>query len=341
MQPQSPNHSPEATLPKKRRAVVVVHDLAPHAQDLNWVEACSRALGPDVEVTEVRCTNFDAVRKAAEEAAYAGVWLVISIGGDGTAYHVINGIGTHPTLICPLPCGTNNELAFQLGFSKNIAANVDALGQFEPVEIDAMRANGNRFSFGAHMGWSLDSLVEYNNLRGKGRVWRFLIKTIGQLLFTGIILWKGFIKPSATGGSLRISYRDLADQSIKSREVDILNFILCGPPILSTGFHMTPVSDMADGKFETVLVLRTSTRELLKILGDGRKGTQFDNPGTTYIQTNWMEITAGKNMSFGVDGEKIPHSEKYCIDIDPVPIRVWAPKGKRPGLPKAAEGLVS
>lgn len=324
---------------QRRQAVVLVNDLAPHANALDWVAACSHGLGPGVEVRLVRVTGFEAVRQAAAAAAQAGVWLVISVGGDGTAMAVINGIGSHPTRICVLPGGTSNQLVYNLGQSFKIADNVNALSQFQPIAIDAMRINGIRFASLALTGWMGDALIAYNRLRAKGAFWRSITRPFGPLPYFMIAFWL-LRNPGALGGPMKFAYVDAQDNAKKTLEMDVHLFSLSGPPTINEGqTKLNSASDMADGKLEVILIPRSTRMGLFRALGAMSKGDHGSIPGFQTFQTDRVEITLGRKMDLCIDGEEIPYSDHCVVDFDPAPILMLAPRGRKPGSRKLSNPL--
>lgn len=318
---------------ERRKAVVLVNDLAPHAYALNWIEACSQGLGPNVEVSLVRVIGFEAVRKAAAAAAADGVWLILSVGGDGTAFAVINGVGSLPTRICVLPGGTANQLVYNLGQSFNLAENARRLGEYEPIAIDAMRVNGTRFASLTLVGWMGDALIAFNRLRANS-FWKRVTRPLGAVMYFAIAFWL-LRKSDAIGGPMHISYVDAKDNTTKTIDTDAYLLSIMGPPTINEeNTKLVPYSDMADGKMEVLILPRTNRRRLIATLGAMAKGNHLSFPEIQHFQTTKMEITLGRKLDFCVDGEEFPHSDKYVFDIDPAPILMMAPRGRRPGSPK-------
>jgi diacylglycerol kinase (ATP) len=316
---------------QRRHAVILVNDLAPGANKLNWVEACSRGFGPGVDVSLVRVSGFEAVRREASAAADAGAWVVISVGGDGTCNAIINGIGARPTQVCVVPAGTSNGLAYVLGYGMNIANIMASLGQYIPIEIDAMRVNGYLCSGLAAAGWMSDAALSFNQFRARGKFWRVIGKLLGTSIYTSFFLW-GLMRPDKLGSPLHISYVDAQDKSKRELDIDIQNLMLLGPPVLDNGrYKLHPQADMSDGKMELLLIRRTSRAGLFKALSGMQDGSHLKLPQVTSIQAERFELVFERKTRVSVEAEGIPYSDKYIIDIAPTPLRFLAPPGTRPG----------
>ena len=65
---------------------------------------------------QVQPTKFKGhATELAKQAALAGCQLVLAAGGDGTLGEVANGLAGTDTMMAPLPVGTANSFAKELG----------------------------------------------------------------------------------------------------------------------------------------------------------------------------------------------------------------------------------
>lgn len=332
-----PPHDPAnaASPAAERRAVVIVNNLAPRAYALDWSEVCSRSLGPGVAVKVVRVSGFEAVRQAAQEAAAAGAWLVVSVGGDGTLNSVINGVGDHPTLVTTLPGGTANSFAYQLGLSDDLAAGAAALGTFTPVQFDSMRVNGVRFCLVMSAGWLADAILAYNRFRSGGSWFgRVLSRLLGPFVYVFFMFW-GLRNLERIGSPMSVRYLDAKDNEWKSLEVDMSWMMITGPSA-SGGkgeLKLVPSSDMADGVIELLYMKKGQNvrGSLIKSLTAMQKGTLMDMPEISFVQARKMEVRFRRPTEVIVDGEPLAPSDVYHVDVTPAQFRLFGPPGKRPG----------
>jgi diacylglycerol kinase family enzyme len=95
------------------------------------------------------------------EAAAAHYDIVVAFGGDGTVNEAANGLAGSRTALTPLPGGSNNVFAKELGIPNDVVdATEHLLGmadRWEPRAIDLGMVNGRYFTFAAGMG--LDASV--------------------------------------------------------------------------------------------------------------------------------------------------------------------------------------
>lgn len=80
--------------------------------------------------------------------------LVISVGGDGTFYEVMNGNfkRSEPLVLSHIPLGTTNDIGHMYGLNKNIISNLKLILNGEIKEVDICNINGRDFVYVASYG---------------------------------------------------------------------------------------------------------------------------------------------------------------------------------------------
>lgn len=97
------------------------------------------------DLTVAVTTGPGDARRLAEEAARAGAGLVLSVGGDGTANEVAQGLIGSPTALGIVPVGSGNGLARCLRIPLDPAEALAALEDGVTRAIDVGTANGRPF----------------------------------------------------------------------------------------------------------------------------------------------------------------------------------------------------
>lgn len=80
--------------------------------------------------------------------------IVISVGGDGTFYEVMNGNlkRENPLILGHIPVGTTNDIGHMYGLGKNIITNLRMLLDGEVREVDMCNINNRDFVYVASFG---------------------------------------------------------------------------------------------------------------------------------------------------------------------------------------------
>lgn len=120
-----------------------------------------KALSADHDVTLAETTRRGHATRLAMGAAASGTDVVVVLGGDGTLNEAANGLAGTDTALAPLPGGSTNVFARQLGLPDDpIEATgglLDSLEQGRLVPIGLGVVNGRYFLF--HVGVGFDAAV--------------------------------------------------------------------------------------------------------------------------------------------------------------------------------------
>lgn len=102
---------------------------------------------PKVIITEYRGHAEEIVQNISSD-------LVISVGGDGTFYEVMNGNlkRKNPIVLSHIPLGTTNDIGHMYGLTKNIIANLRLILDGEVKEVDMCNINNRDFVYVASFG---------------------------------------------------------------------------------------------------------------------------------------------------------------------------------------------
>lgn len=120
-----------------------------------------KALSADHEVTLAETTRRGHATRLAMGAAAAGTDVVVVLGGDGTLNEAANGLAGTDTALAPLPGGSTNVFARQLGLPDDpIEATGDLLAALDadtirPIGLGVV--NGRYFVF--HVGIGFDAAL--------------------------------------------------------------------------------------------------------------------------------------------------------------------------------------
>ena len=102
---------------------------------------------PLVIITEYRGHAEEIIQKVESD-------LVISVGGDGTFYEVMNGNlkRKKPIVLSHIPVGTTNDIGYMYGLGKNIISNLRLILDGEIKDVDICNINNRDFVYVASFG---------------------------------------------------------------------------------------------------------------------------------------------------------------------------------------------
>lgn len=113
----------------------------------------------------------DAAR-IAQQAVAGGADLILVLGGDGTINEALNGMVNSATALAPLPAGTANVLAIELGLGSRLDRAIARLAECaaKRIAVGRLCGAGSTRHFLLMGGAGLDATIVYNlNPRLKAR----------------------------------------------------------------------------------------------------------------------------------------------------------------------------
>jgi len=226
--------------------------------------------------------------KAAESAVNRAFDLIIAAGGDGTLYEVINGMAerSYRPPLGIIPSGTTNDFARAIGLPlRNIKKSCEMIVHGEATPIDIGKVNDKYFINIAGAGALTDLTYEVPSK----------LKTIiGQLAYYIKGIEKlPFIRPS----HVRIE----TDERVIDEE--IMLFLIANSNSVGGLERLAPSASLNDGKFDCLILRKTSLPEFLRIASHVIKGDHIKDPDVIYFQTKKLKATASSNVYVNLDGE--------------------------------------
>jgi YegS/Rv2252/BmrU family lipid kinase len=177
----------------------------------------------------------------ADEAARAGVPLVVAVGGDGTLNEVVNGVAplreSHPVTVGAVMTGRGRDACRNLGLRRDPRRAVQRLVDGDIVSRDlglAVWPGGRRF-FIAAAGVGFDALVVRRAGTRGGRL-RYLAAVVRSLreYRPGLVVVDGPAGESWTGAAASV--------------------IVCNGPCLGGGMRIAPGARIDDGLLDVVVL---------------------------------------------------------------------------------------
>ncbi len=233
----------------------------------------------------------------ARNATDEGYELIIAMGGDGTAFEVVNGMLSSKKRKRPhlafIPSGSGNSFLRDYGIESQEEAIERIVngtpGKYDIIKYSFMGKDGEEESYFINiMGTGFVSRVAKMRLR-YFRFFRSFGYTIGVLLQI-IPLKKDNVTLVADGEKYELKN----------------NFIsLCNSKYTGGTMMMAPKADLRDGKMDIVMLNDAGRLELLRAFPEIFKGTHINNEKVMYLQAKKVSIDSPKPLSLLVDGEVI------------------------------------
>jgi YegS/Rv2252/BmrU family lipid kinase len=239
-------------------------------------------------------------RKAVEE----GFDTIVTIGGDGTANEVINGIVGSNVTFGIIPCGEGNDFAKMIGVSRrNLKAACQTILDGYTKTIDLGMVNGRYFynTFGVGFDAEVAEKKEksFRFLRG---YYAYLLQVIPHI-FT---YRPKLVKISMDGINM---------------ESKILFIAVGNGRYTGGGFKTIPLSEIDDGLLDICIIQYPGRLYMLRNLSRVSKGKHLSLPVVFYFKGKEINITATEPLTAHIDGEIFKEPE-FNIKLVPQALRM-------------------
>lgn len=128
-----------------KKYLFIINPIAGKGKTLELIPRIKKSFDKDKINYDIKITDEKGHgEKIAEEAIDKGFTHIISVGGDGTAYEVVNGIRNGKIVLGILPAGTGNDFARMIKMPKDYDEMLKAIKIAKTKKIDIGNVN-NRF----------------------------------------------------------------------------------------------------------------------------------------------------------------------------------------------------
>ncbi len=258
-------------------------------------EALERELGAATEVWRTHGWQVTAAPtqaagdgvRLARAAVEQGFELVIAAGGDGTINEVVNGLAGSQTALAPLPLGTMNVWARELGLPLQPRAAATALLSWQPRRIDLGRAGERYFLLMAGIGFdaAITAGVGADEKRRFGAL-AYVVRGLAEAL-------------SVRGARVRLL---IDGRSIRGR---VLMVVIGNTQLYGGLVKITHRASIDDGLLDVAVFKGanglSAVRRLMAIL---RRNYSAD-PEIAYYRARTVEVIARPRLPVQVDGDPI------------------------------------
>lgn len=129
-----------------RKYLFIVNPIAGKGKSMELIPKIKESFDRDEIDYDIRITEDRGHGEAiAKEAVDKGYTHIISVGGDGTAYEIINGIGSGNAILGILPSGTGNDFARMVKTPKDYDEILKCFKVSKTKRIDVGKVNNRYF----------------------------------------------------------------------------------------------------------------------------------------------------------------------------------------------------
>ncbi len=241
----------------------------------------------------------------AYDAAAQGYQVIVSVGGDGTAHEVVNGMvraarehRDSPTEAQPMgplgliPIGTGNDYAWRLGLPLNDPAAATKLlldGPRRRVDLGEVTDDAGRSEiFHNHFGAGFEAAVAIESLK----IQRFRGLTLYLAALTHVI--PQYVKPTL----VTVQYNGA------TRTAPMLLVSAANGGRTGGGFKIAPGALLDDGELDLIMASSSNIPTTLYLLPHFMRGTHIGQ--TRFVaadRTACLTINAADGMPVHLDGE--------------------------------------
>ncbi|KAB2964070.1 MAG: diacylglycerol kinase family lipid kinase, partial [Thermoanaerobaculia bacterium] len=214
-----------------------------------------------------------------------GLDRLLVAGGDGTWHHAARGLAGSDTALAPIPVGTGNDLARELGYPLDTARAFSAALEGRVERIDLGRIGGRLFCGVAGVGFDA-AVAEYARER------------VRMLRGPAVYAWATF----ATLASYRTPSVRL-DGGEADFEGEVFLVAFANTSHYGGGMRIAPHADPGDGRLEVVIVRRVSKLRLLSVFPRVYRGAHIGHPAIEVRAARSVAVTFGSPQRINADGE--------------------------------------
>jgi diacylglycerol kinase (ATP) len=241
----------------------------------------------------------------SKQAAAAGAYIVVAVGGDGTVNEVAQGLVGTDTVLGIIPKGSGNGLSRHLKIPMNLKQAIGIINTGKVVKIDTATLNDDLFVSVAGVGF--DASVAKKFARAGKRGFLTYVKiTAGS-----------YHSYKARKYSLNI------DGNVIERKALLISF--ANSSQFGNNTSIDPGASIDDGFIDVCIVQRIPLWKTL-LVAPLLFIKKFDRtPFIEIIRAREVQVTRKKGKSIHLDGDPKKISKEFTVKINPSSLNVLVP----------------
>lgn len=247
----------------------------------------------------------DATRIAREEAAHGQIEVAFALGGDGTLREVAAGLVGSEVALGPLPGGTTNVLAIELGLTRRPLEAARELAGARPRPFDVGMAGKKPFLMMASAGIDAAIMSRQN---------QDLKRRLGQ----------GAVALEGVRSFFTYDYPPI-ELEIDGQAQQASFFAVCNIPFYGGPMRMAPKADPRDGLLDVVLLHAGGRIATAAFLASFLAGFHLDRPGVSSFRAKRVGLNGPLPFGLQVDGDVFETPLPLEIGIRPASLNILVP----------------
>jgi diacylglycerol kinase family enzyme len=240
----------------------------------------------------------------------------VVFGGDGTQTYALRGLIDNGIPLYPFPAGTANDLAQEQGIT-GCRRQLEKLVQADSIEeVRVLEVNGIPFSTVSGIGIGAELCEEYNDLRGRHRLFKKASQRMNCEIYSALAL-KNIFKNWGKGLQVRIT----RDREVN--EMTLSALMICNQSTLAGNLKVAPGQNKHSETFTVLIhpgVCGIKTVKGLGAMKFGRIDSSFIRYKTAQIK---IESLNGEPISVFGDGEILTRSPVLEFRAYPKKLKVF------------------
>lgn len=282
----------------------IVNPVAGKGKTIEFIPKIKESFDKDNINYEVKVTKEKGEgEKIAREEIEKGYTHIISVGGDGTAYEVVNGIGNRNIVLGVLPAGTGNDFARMIKMPKDSYAILQILKTAKTKRVDIGKVNNRYFLNCSSVGIDAEIVKETEAIK------KYVSGPSAYLL--------GVFKTLTKYKNKEVEI--LIDNKKIKRNIELV--AVSNGKYYGGGMKINPMADFHDGLLDICLVNKMNKFKFASLFLTVFKGKHTKFREVEIFRGKEVKILGDESLLLNADGDiigNIPaeiNVEKTTIDV--------------------------
>ncbi len=246
-----------------------------------WVEKHFASHDFDIHITKYQGHATEIARQYEKDA------VLYSVGGDGTAFEVVNGM-SFENEFCVIPVGTGNDFFKMIDHEGELEELLnDTVLNGKVTNIDLGQVNDHYFLNCANIGVDADINALANEMKGKILIPRMMIYVTAAL--REVVRMKP-VRLSIFNDDFKID-----------KEITLLSIM--NGRYYGSGFKSAPKAKLDDGLLDVCIVEGLTRRRAMKLIPKYAKGEHENIDVVEFKHVDNLQVKSEKEVIYGCDGE--------------------------------------